>query len=135
MNDIEIFLAIIVIFTAASFVLSFMRLWFVTNYDADLGNKVKGLRMSFAKLTKDVKAQYKQSSNDLKEMEVEEAKLQLDDLSSLDLSNMTLEQAAESIGIDAEQLNSPLIRPMAEKIFQQIKDKAKGGNESVKEGY
>jgi len=138
--DIEIILLIlIVIFVAAAFALSFLRLWFVTHYDADLGNKVKGLRMSFAKLTKDVKAQYEQSSNDLRDMEVDDAKQQLGDLSSIDLSNMTLEQAAESIGIDPEQLNNPLFRPMAEKVFEQIKAKAKGGTDvggtGTEDGY
>lgn len=126
--EIEVVLLVIIaIFVAAAFIFSFMRLWFVTHYDADLGNKVKGLRMSFAKLSKELKAQYDQSSNDLRETEEEETKMQLSDLAGLDLTNMTLEDAAESIGIDPTQLNNPLIRPMAEKIFQQIKEKAKGG--------
>lgn len=134
MNDV-IILGIIVIFAASAFVLSFMRLWFVTNYDANLGNKVKGLSMSFAKLQKNLKAQLAQSSNDLKDTEVEYAKDQLNDLSSLDLSNMTLEEAAESIGIDPSMLNNPLVRPLAEKIFEGIKAKSKGGDEPIKEGY
>ncbi len=128
MEDV-IFLGIIVIFAASAFVLSFMRLWFVTNYDANLGNKVKGLGLSFAKLRKELQAQVEDSSNDLKATEVEYAKDQLNDLSSIDLSNMSLEEAAESIGIDPTMLNNPLVRPLAEKIFEGIKAKAKGGDD------
>ena len=133
MEDTTI-LGIIALLAAIALVISFMRLWFVTNYDANLGNKVKGLSLSLGKVQKDLKAQLVQSSNDLRDMEAEETKLQLNDLSSLDLSNMTLEEAAESIGIDAEQLNNPLIRPMAEKIFEQIKAKAKEGGDADRTG-
>ena len=124
-----VILAIIVIFTAAAFAISFMRLWFVTHYDADLGNIVKGLRMSFAILAKDVMAQYEQSSNDIRQDVNINAESMAEGLSGIDLSNMSLEEAAESIGIDPEQLNNPLIRPMAEKIFQGIREKAKGGSD------
>lgn len=125
MDSLELLLAVIVLFVAAALVFTFMRLWFVTNYDANLGNKVKGLSLSFAKLQKELRAQLVQSSNDLREMEVTETKQQLGDMAGLNLDNMTLEEAAESIGIDPEQLNNPIIRPMAEKIFAGIKDKAK----------
>ena len=139
MDSLELLLAVIVLFVAAALVFTFMRLWFVTNYDANLGNKVKGLSLSFAKLQKELRAQLVQSSNDLREMEVTETKQQLGDMAGLNLDNMTLEEAAESIGIDPEQLNNPIIRPMAEKIFQGIKDKVKGGEDAggtgIKDGY
>ena len=123
MDDI-IILGVIAIFTAAAFVLSFMRLWFVTHYDANLGNKVKGISLDFAKLRKELRTQLEQSSRDLAAMEQEDKQQSLD-LTNVDLSSMTLEEAAESMGIDPDQLNNPLIRPMAEKVFEQIKAKAK----------
>jgi len=142
--DIElILLAVIAIFVAAAFVFAFMRLWFVTHYDANLGNKVKGLSLSFDKLRKEVRALPEQFSNDIervgnKEMAADLAGFDLSN-PTLDMWSMTLEEAAESIGIDPESLNNPLIRPMAEKIFQGIKDKVKGGEDAggtgIKDGY
>ena len=89
-----------------------------------LANKVKGLRLSFDRLAKTVKETVEDSSND-----IEQPSNVADLLGGV--GDMTLEQAAESIGIDAEQLNNPIIRPIAEKLFAQIK--AKAGNEK-KEG-
>lgn len=131
MEDIEIFLVIIVIFTAAAFVISFMRLWFVTHYDANLANKVKGLGLSFDKLRKEVRAQSEQSSSNPGPHTNIKAEDMANELSGINLDNMSLEEAAESIGIDPEMLNNPLMRPMAEKIFQGIKDKAKGGGDDA----
>ena len=125
MEDATI-LGIIALLAAIALLMSFMRLWFVTNYDADLGNKVKGLRMSFAKLSKDLKAQYEESSNDLHNTEARDVEPDMSIIDLKGLDDMTLEQAAESIGIDPEHLTNPLVRPLAEKIFEGIKKKAKG---------
>ena len=51
------------------------------------------------------------------------------DINSIgDIQNMTLEQAAEFIGIDPKELNNPLVRPLAEKFLSNIKERMKQGN-------
>lgn len=53
-----------------------------------------------------------------------------------DFSNMTLEEAAEMLGIEPKQLNNPLIRPLAEKIFANLKAKTQNPEqEDVNTGY
>ena len=49
-----------------------------------------------------------------------------------DVANMTLEDAAEMIGIDAKDLNNPIIRPIAEKIFAKIKEGQEGNTDESK---
>lgn len=39
----------------------------------------------------------------------------------LDFSDMTLEQAMETMGFDPKELNNPIVRPIAEKIFNRLK--------------
>lgn len=46
-----------------------------------------------------------------------------------DLSNLTIEQVAAEFGFEKE-LNNPIFRPIAEKIFAQIKDKAAAGEQT-----
>lgn len=52
------------------------------------------------------------------------------------IQNMTLEQAGEYIGIDSKDLNNPLVRPLAEKFFESIKQKMKQQNNNEEDvGY
>lgn len=75
------------------------------------------------------------------EYETEEQEQPALDLGSMpDLSSLTLEQAAEFIGIDPKTLKNPIIRPTAEKIFEQLKAKQKQGKpatdfEDINTGY
>lgn len=110
MNDTTL-LVIIALMVATALAISFMRLWFVTNYDANLGNKVKGLGLNFDKLRKEVRTHYAQSSTIIRP----DANIQAD------VSNMTIEDVAEQLGFDKKELNNPLIRPLAEKLFEKFK--------------
>lgn len=38
-----------------------------------------------------------------------------------DFNSMTLEQAMEAMGFDAKELENPIVRPIAEKIFDRLK--------------
>jgi len=102
---------------AGVFAMTGLRLWFVTHYDAQMGNKVKGLGLDVAKIKKALREGTVQTSNESRP----------NDILPTDMANMSLDSFVETLGFDAKELNNPIVRPIAEKIFNQIKDKAAGG--------
>lgn len=53
----------------------------------------------------------------------------------MDLTGMTLEQAMATFGFDAKELNNPIVRPIAEKIFDRLKQGNVQNDATGDEGY
>jgi len=110
-------LILVVIFLVCIFAMVGLRMWWILHTDAAISRKVNGLSIDMGKVKKALRESLTPAVTQ--------------NTSMPDMSSMTLEDAAESIGIDASELNNPLIRPLAEKIFEGIKNKA-AGNEDGK---
>lgn len=117
MDDINILVAI-AMFMAGIFGMAGLRLWFITHQDVNMSKKVNGLSIDMGKIKKRLNdglmpVQTQPQGNVAGNIET-----------TMDVANMTLEDAAEMLGIDKNELNSPIFRPIAEKIFNSFKEKA-----------
>ena len=113
MDDINILVAI-AMFMAGIFGMAGLRLWFITHQDVNMSKKVNGLSIDMGKLKKALKDGYTGVVTQT------QGTVELPS----GMENMTLEGFAESLGFDTKELNNPIVRPIAEKIFEQIKAKA-----------
>jgi len=55
--------------------------------------------------------------------------------STLDYKDMSLDQVAEALGIEPGDLNNPLIRPFAEKMFNRLKQGNVKNEQQEETGY
>lgn len=108
------FLAIALLIIAAIFGMTGLRMWYIMHQDTKLGQRVNGLSISVGKIQTQLKAGIAPA--------VTQTKGSVD--VPVDMLNMTLEDAAESIGFSKAELNNPIVRPIAQKIFDGIKAKA-----------
>ena len=113
MQDIVI-LGLILIFVAAAFVMEWFRMHYTLSQDVNLHKKVNGLSIDMGMVKKALREGYTAVTQQTK--------------GSIDVPgdvlNMSLEDAAEAIGFDKKDLNNPIVRPIAQKIFDGIKAKA-----------
>jgi hypothetical protein len=89
-----------------------LRMWFSLRQDEELKKTVVGNKIALSKI--------KGKLNKIMDGELPAGNEQT---LGLDLNNLTLEGAAEMIGIDPKELNNPIIRPLAEKIFNNLKNR------------
>jgi len=124
-----LFYLILTIVICLSFGVAFtiIRMWYQLKKDLSIKKGVTYNKIELGKLKKQVR--------ELTEGETFQ-ELPAESSGIPNLSNMTIEQAAESLGIPPDQLNNPLIRPLAEKIFNQIKAKqSQNPEEDINTGY
>lgn len=113
MDDINLLVAI-AMFMAGIFGMAGLRLWFITHQDVNMSKKVNGLSIDMGKIKKLLK-------DGLTPVQTQtQGTIELPS----GMENMTLEGFADTLGFDMKELNNPLVRPMAEKIFEHIKSKA-----------
>lgn len=98
------------------FGLTALKMWYNLHREAELMTKVRGLQTELGK----IKTKLRQSQENITQV-TESAAITADDLGIANIQDMTLEQVAESLGFDATELNNPLVRPMAEKVFARLK--------------
>jgi len=121
-NIILYLIIILVIIVVSSFGFMLLKMYWNLRNNEDMLRKVRGNIITIAKLKKELR--------ELKQGDYE-AETTNHELGAMpDLSNLTLEQAVEYLGIDAKQLNNPIIRPLAEKIFNQLKERQQAGKEN-----
>lgn len=106
MEEITILVSI-AIFMAGIFAMAGLRLWFITHQDVNMSKKVNGLCIDMGKVKKAVR---EGSMGVVGQQQ-----------STTIAPNMTLEDVAEQLGFDKKELNNPLIRPLAEKLFEKFK--------------
>ena len=130
-TEMVLFYAIItmVILLLAIFGFTALKMYYQFKTREDLISKVKGNAIMLSKLKGDVKRIKEEG------LEAEVVDLNTGNPLNLDFTNLTLEQAAETLGLDQKQLNNPIIRPIAEKIFNQIKNKQQQPEEPQDTGY
>jgi len=107
-------LGIIVIFVAGAFAMEWFRMHYITQQDVNLSKKVNGLSIDMGKLKKAVRERENTVQSETREV------IEM----PVDIQNMSLNDVAGYLGIEAEVLNNPIVKPMAEKIFNQLKEKA-----------
>jgi hypothetical protein len=104
-----------------------LKIWYSLHKDDSIARKVHGLLTEVSKL----KGVTKQLSAPQEAPDVPAGVVMPD------ITNMTLESFIQTMGFDAKELNNPIIKPLAEKMFTQMKTKmlsGKSGNSDV-EGY
>ena len=89
-------------------------MWYMMRQDMKLGQRVNGLSIEMGKVKKALREGLTPATT----------QTQTDLNVPADMLNMTLEDAAEAIGFDKKELNNPIVRPIAQKIFDGIKAKA-----------
>lgn len=99
------------------FAMTGLRLWYILKQDEKTAKKVTGLIIKVSKLEGILKSggAISPPSRTLPSMQ-----------------DMSLEDVAESLGLDAKELNNPLVRPLAEKIFKKLQDGGEGGEDGKK---
>jgi len=116
------FLALIILIMAGLFGMTGLRMWYIMHQDTNLGKRVNGLSIDMGKIKKALRDGYTNVTQQTKNAIDVPA----------DMLNMTLEDAAEAIGFSKAELNNPIVRPIAQKIFDGIK--AKAADQSQDEG-
>jgi hypothetical protein len=115
----------IALFTGVIF--TFLIIFYAVKHYFKLKEDTKALEIS-----KSAQSKAYQLEKKIKKLEQEEQELpktgSIPNLTNID--NLTLEQAAEMIGMDPKELNNPLVRPLAEKFFENIKSRMKQKNTS-----
>lgn len=106
MEEITILVAISV-FMAGIFAMAGLRLWFITHQDVNMSKKVNGLCIDVGKIKKQLRDGSMGVVGQVQQTTISQ--------------DMTLDDVAEQLGFDKKELNNPLIRPLAEKLFQKFK--------------
>lgn len=113
MNETTI-LVLILTFVASAFAMTVLRMYIVTHQDVKLGQRVNGLSIDVGKIKKQLR-------DGLQPVVMQNpGNVEM----PADVSNMSLEDAVEMFGLDAKDLNNPIVRPIAEKILEKIKAKS-----------
>jgi len=108
------YLMAIILMLFAIFGMTGLKMWYNMQQDTNLGRKVNGLSIDMGKVKKALREGYTTA------MPQTAGSFEVPG----DVLNMSLEDAAEAIGFDKKDLNNPIVRPIAQKIFDGIKAKA-----------
>jgi len=119
MNEITLLVGLAVLMGGV-FAMAGLRLWFITHQDVNMSKKVNGLCIDVGK----IKKQLREGS-----MNVQTQSASMADLAG-DAANMDIGQFVEMMGFDPKELDNPIVRPLAEKIFKQFQSKGLGNQET-----
>jgi len=115
MNDIFLVaLCLIVILVLGAFGFTVLRMVYTMRQDDKIAARVNGLSIDMGKVKKALKDGYTNVVGQSQENVT----------MPVGMENMSIEDAAEMLGFDKKELNNPIFRPIAEKIFEAFKAKA-----------
>lgn len=102
-----------------AFLIAFM--FFSLKHERQLKSKLNGATIQISKLQSKLN-----KSN---------TKADKSNTTNIDVTNMSLDDVAEMLGIDEKELNNPLIRPLIEKMFDRFKQGQLQNVETDNSGY
>lgn len=110
-------LALVILILAAIFVMTGLKMWYVMHQDMNISKKVNGLSIDMGKIKKALKDGL---ASVVPQAGITQAGTEIANVTQ----DLTLDQFIEAMGFDAAELNNPIVRPIAEKMFNQMKAKA-----------
>ena len=109
-------LAIVILIMAAIFGMTGLKMWYVMHQDMNLSKKVNGLSIDMGKIKKALKDGL---APVVPQAGITQAGTEIANVTQ----DLTLDQFIETMGFDKDELNNPIVRPIAQKIFDQMKAK------------
>ena len=123
MNEI-IILYLLALTLAGIFSMTALKMWYNLKIEGKLTVKVNGLLTEMGKL-KSWKRDFMNGEMTMPESQGTQGAMP-------DLTNMTMEGAAEMLGLSKKEMSNPILKPIFEKVFNQLKSGqlAQKGNEN-----
>lgn len=120
------FLAIALLVIAAIFGMTGLRMWYIMHQDTKLGQRVNGLSIDMGKIKKALRDGIAPATT---QTNITQASTELANTTQ----DLTLDQFVETMGFDKKELNNPIVRPIAQQMFNAMKAKVSATDENGEE--